>query len=491
MPLLSDDSEGELDGDDDLSLYVSASNLESSEGSNMIPVAMSELAPLTVINKDDPLCKHNNIPETMPPDHNANKEYSSLLELGPQPGQKRKLDDTDSLSVSSMESSRSLAPGQSKSAVHARERRKALKDGTLIIDLSAREAWKAKLRKLDSLVEFDDKNLRSARHSGCGEYIRMKDIGDTTRFKEHMKTCTSVKSKATASGRTPSLFTFGFGRRNKEDLCKPQAKAVEDHQKVTLMATSKVLCPGLSEADDSRIPPYLYRTSALSGGGQSITAVAKEHLGRLYRDLTAEEKDKVADIQRLGHKWTNDHRRLRVFSTSCVREKVVDTPASGRILPCNACLSVLKLNGFNSALNRKVKDETTYIFTPKMYRDPVLGQIYARTVGLKEILETSVCFTLNYNNCQALMKVSKNAKTTPCVRYAVGVLKGKYDNAVFNGLLEAVVTKYDKEERGVGLQNFRYAPAWDEMCHIISIQSPRTYRALLEFLPGRSIRNFR
>ena len=66
--------------------------------------------------------------------------------------------------------------GQSKSSIHARERRKALKDGTLIVDLSAREAWKAKLRELDSAVEIDDKNLQSARHLGSGEYTRMKDI---------------------------------------------------------------------------------------------------------------------------------------------------------------------------------------------------------------------------------------------------------------------------------------------------------------------------
>jgi len=85
----------------------------------------------------------------------------------------------------------------------------------------------------------------------------------------------------------------------------------------------------------------------------------------------------------------------------------------------------------------------------------------------------------------------KDAKATPCIRYAIGVLNGKYDNKVFNGLMQAVVTKYDKEERGVGMQNFRYAPAWDELCHIISIHSPQTYRSLLEFLPGRSIRSFR
>ena len=37
--------------------------------------------------------------------------------------------------------------------------------------------------------------------------------------------------------------------------------------------------------------------------------------------------------------------------------------------------------------------------------------------------------------------------------------------------MEAIVTKYDREERGVGMQNFHYAPAWDKLCHIPDSQS--------------------
>jgi hypothetical protein len=57
--------------------------------------------------------------------------------------------------------------------------------------------------------------------------------------------------------------------------------------------------------------------------------------------------------------------------------------------------------------------------------------------------------------------------------------------------MEAVVTKYDREEHGVGMQNFRYAPAWDEMCHILKIHSPRAFESLSTYLPARSARNFR
>ncbi len=46
-------------------------------------------------------------------------------------------------------------------------------------------------------------------------------------------------------------------------------------------------------------------------------------------------------------------------------------------------------------------------------------------------------------------------------------------------------------ERGVGLQNFTYAPAWEELCHIIQIHSPRAYGALKEYLPMPDKRSLR
>jgi len=54
-----------------------------------------------------------------------------------------------------------------------------------------------------------------------------------------------------------------------------------------------------------------------------------------------------------------------------------------------------------------------------------------------------------------------------------------------------MVTEVNKDERGVGLQNFTYAPAWEEMCHIVRIHSPRAYRSLKEYLPMPSERHLR
>ncbi len=40
----------------------------------------------------------------------------------------------------------------------------------------------------------------------------------------------------------------------------------------------------------------------------------------------------------------------------------------------------------------------------------------------------------------------KDAKKSPLVRYAQGAIDGQYGNTVFAGLLEAVVSKTDREE---------------------------------------------
>ena len=85
----------------------------------------------------------------------------------------------------------------------------------------------------------------------------------------------------------------------------------------------------------------------------------------------------------------------------------------------------------------------------------------------------------------------KNTKSTPCVRYAEAVLSGEATNEVFNGLLEVMCTDLEKTNRGVGLQNFKNTPAWDELCHIIYIVSPRAYRVLRDYFPARTQWSFR
>ncbi|KAF8221735.1 hypothetical protein L208DRAFT_1326365, partial [Tricholoma matsutake] len=89
--------------------------------------------------------------------------------------------------------------------------------------------------------------------------------------------------------------------------------------------------------------------------------------------------------------------------------------------------------------------------------NPLLGSIYACTIGVQEIVEDN------------------DARSSPFVCYAQGALNGQYNNKVFNGLLQAMVMKDDHKEHKVDLQNFPYAPAWEEMSHLLQIHSPCAY----------------
>lgn len=62
--------------------------------------------------------------------------------------------------------------------------------------------------------------------------------------------------------------------------------------------------------------------------------------------------------------------------------------------------------------------------------------------------------------------------------HARGVIEGKFqDKKVFTGLVEAMVTRVDKDERGVGLQGFKYAPGVVEFAHILQTYGSSGYNA--------------
>ena len=77
------------------------------------------------------------------------------------------------------------------------------------------------------------------------------------------------------------------------------------------------------------------------------------------------------------------------------------------------------------------------------------------------------------------------------MRYALAVLQGKFkDRKVFTQLVDSMVNVQDREERGVGLQNFPHPPELDEFAHMCAIISPEVYRMLRREFPLRTIRNF-
>lgn len=62
------------------------------------------------------------------------------------------------------------------------------------------------------------------------------------------------------------------------------------------------------------------------------------------------------------------------------------------------------------------------------------------------------------------------------VRFARGVIKGEYDDKlIFLAMIQATVAGHNRDSRGVGHQNMRYLPVYEEFTHMVALTSLRTY----------------
>lgn len=83
----------------------------------------------------------------------------------------------------------------------------------------------------------------------------------------------------------------------------------------------------------------------------------------------------------------------------------------------------------------------------------------------------------------------QTAKDNFAVRYALGVLDGKFQGReVFEGILHAIVDAEDRKSRGVGLQNFAYDANVEEFAQYCFIVSPQVYRFMSTQLQLPTIR---
>lgn len=271
--------------------------------------------------------------------------------------------------------------GKSASAKASLARRESLREGTLVISMRKLEKWKKKILKDDENATFDSLDIRQVRHSGCGKFFRVKEAYDLTRWRTHLKTCS--KKPAKKSSNTKTLFSMGSWKLGKlESSVKTKAaSSVEE---------SKPPCPGLTEDNDEKIPEYLRRTTASGGGSKRIHDIAKDMFGRLFKALKNSEKEQVLQNQSHSQRWRNDHRSLRVYSTSCEKSVMVDKRGNRSPGPCPECASLLNLKAFREVLRKPTPKPKNQIYTNKLHRLPVLGSLYAKHIGLRDIVETPV-----------------------------------------------------------------------------------------------------
>ncbi|KAF4590802.1 hypothetical protein EYR40_009399 [Pleurotus pulmonarius] len=379
--------------------------------------------------------------------------------------------DESSSGKESSGSSVSAPKGRSKAIVKSR---RGFRKATPMAEEEKLTRWKNKLLEDDPKVRFLPDNPRRVQHSVCASIVTMKGMYDASRWNDHItKGCpgkpkTKKQKAAKAALETHPIKSWFMPQTDASKVSlslQPLAKKVQTKPTVP--------CPGLSELDHARIPIYLRRSGAMGGGARSLATLSMARFGKVFSELGNDEDRRIIVDEQAGEfKWRNDYNRQRVFSTEC--EGKVEDRAPSRRLPCARCRKLLKNYRFRDVLRKDLPKVEHMVFVNKRFNNRILAELYAKTKGLKEIIE------------------APNPKTTPCIRYALGVLQGKYSTSdVFAGLLSAMVSKLDREERGVGMQNFTYAPAWDEVCHIIKINSPSAYRALSEHFPAPSQRYFR
>ncbi|KAF9488749.1 hypothetical protein BDN71DRAFT_1435913 [Pleurotus eryngii] len=298
--------------------------------------------------------------------------------------------------------------------------------------------WKDKVLAIDKGAQFHPSNVCCVRHSTCGNDLLMKEPYNISWFATHKcgipTVSTSMIISPVNTAHTP-VIKFPVNKKPKRRakaaagtllIAQFLQRPTSPSKVISIkLATVRKGCPGLTSAHDEHIKIYLRHSATPSGGGTAVS------------EVTVSSMDVAA-------------------------------------IPCTKCLSLHRHSRFQKALSVPLPNEKDFIHLNQQYRGQVIGEIYAWSIGLKDLVEMS------------------DAKNTPCIKYAQGVLLGQFKNfGVFTGLVEAMVTKANKLGRGVGMQNFQYAPAWDEFCRLILIHSPRAYRAMDEHLAIRSSRNFR
>ena len=284
------------------------------------------------------------------------------------------------------------AVGISRSARASRQLRAASNSSRFVVCPNKLARWKAKVLELDNDAEFNDTNCRLVRHSKCGKDILVKEPYDVSRFRTHLGECQSGKL-----GGMPTVKQwaqkFGITMMKSSGHNSHDHGYLKDNVKVqSCLSQSQSLslaCPGISSADEPLIPVYLRCTPVGGGGSRSIVVISKELFQKTFRNLTMAKKRIVVDTQAHERKWLNDHQVLRVFASGCEKTGFTKLP-DGRVQPCTQCKALLDLRAFKKAIRKPVPSDKHLVHVNHRFRPALLAMIYAKYVGVGEIIETAV-----------------------------------------------------------------------------------------------------
>lgn len=335
--------------------------------------------------------------------------------------------------------------GNSKSAVRDQKIRGEIKEGSFVLKKASMRKMEAKVFAVDPHAIIDAITASSVICSKCQKSYALRAPYQAGRFTEHAQKCTSSSSRPSAQFMTSFL--------------KPKGKLAP--------------CPGLVEAEFPEIAEMVTGNLLGGGGSEGLAKVADKLYGVAYNKLTMAQKTEVREWQKKNQDWKVSKDTRRVYSAKCA----LSSPSyldSSVIRPCQPCLDLFKNSAFRSALTRERSTEVAnFKYTPHVYTQQAVGIRMAEKMGLGWL-------------------VDRKAPTAQLVfRFVKAAPEGSWDHLkAFFGMLEALVESHERERRGKGMQNFRWNPDWDQLCHMILLNSPRSYKQLVAAIPARSQRSF-
>jgi hypothetical protein len=247
-------------------------------------------------------------------------------------------------------------------------------------------AFQAKVQELDQGAIFSSKDRHEVLCGRCGKPSLQQGDNDITRLIEHRKSESCKRSTIPMIAKLDSFFSLST--MSMSSMVGSTSSSRAGTRPV------RMACPGIGKRQSRFIPLYILDTAAPSGGAPprfqlEKTIIDSRHAAGLYPLSESKLFDQVKAEERSQAVWINHSLTLTVTSPHCLTHCLM--PSDGDVLPCYECAKILKVHTFQNALNHvrkleesgKVKDAK---FTPISRRDPVLGDIYARQSGLKELL---------------------------------------------------------------------------------------------------------
>ncbi|KAJ7204641.1 hypothetical protein GGX14DRAFT_569210 [Mycena pura] len=316
---------------------------------------------------------------------------------------------------------------------------------------------------------LDINNPKQVICSRCKQPVQLQAVYQAGRFRDHW--LKGSCRKPAASNKLISGFFKPVG--GSEVQPRPCAEPVEFVK----------LCPGLTGAIHPRISYYIDNCPSTGGGAREINFYVKRLFGETRGtvsitdpDLSKQDRDLAYQQQRLDRAWrieTSPQHSAVVATRCCVQITVrSQREVDDQTIVCNPCDTVYMSREFRNAINHnRDKTQAQMRCTPKIYSNPIQSRLVAKYHGLEAFLNERS--TLNV-----------------FARFAIAVGKGQFDNnQVFLGLVEATQLAQERQVRGVGMQNFKYPPAFREWCAIIHTLSPRTYRNMAQHFRMQSERS--